>query len=90
MKRIARILRMHDERPSLDETRIYEAQPVIVGARGVREYRACIGTVVRPGDRVLELGCHFGTTTALLADAVGLGYAMGVDVDKMWSWKLRR
>jgi len=71
---------MHDERPVLDAARIYEAQPVIVGARGVREYRSCIGTVVRPGDRVLELGCHFGTTTALLADAVGLGYALGVDV----------
>ena len=80
LTRIARILHMHDERPVLDAARIYEAQPVIVGARGVREYRSCIGTVVRPGDRVLELGCHFGTTTALLADAVGLGYALGVDV----------
>ena len=81
LKRIARILRMHDERPVLDETRIYEAQPVIVGARGVREYRNCIDTVVRPGDRVLELGCHFGTTTAILADSVGpAGYALGVDV----------
>ena len=37
LKRIARILRMHDERPVLDETRIYEEQPVIVGARGVRQ-----------------------------------------------------
>ena len=81
LKRIARILKMHDERPSLDNTRIYEAQPVIVGARGVREYRNCIETVVRSGDRVLELGCHFGTTTAILAEAVGPGgYAMGVDV----------
>ena len=81
LTRIARILRMHDERPSLDEARIYEAQPVIVGARGVREYRNCIETVVRSGDRVLELGCHFGTTTAILAEAVGPGgYAMGVDV----------
>ena len=79
LKRIARILQMHDERPSLDSTRIYEAQPVIVGARGVREYRSCIGSVVRPGDRVLELGCHFGTTTALLANAGGT-YALGVDV----------
>ena len=78
LKRIARILQMHDERPSLDETRIYEAQPVIVGARGVREYRNCIDTVVRPGDRVLELGCHFGTTTAMLANAAS--YALGVDV----------
>jgi len=80
LKRIARVLRMHDERPSLDEARIYEAQPVLVGARGVREYRNCIDTVVRPGDRVLELGCHFGTTTAILAEAVGPGYALGVDV----------
>ena len=78
LERIARVLRMHDERPSLDETRIYEAQPVIVGARGVREYRSCIDTVVRPGDRVLEVGCHFGTTTAMLANAGG--YALGVDV----------
>ena len=81
LKRIARILQMHDERPSLDETRIYEAQPVLVGARGVREYRNCIETVVRSGDRILELGCHFGTTTAMLAEAVGPGgYALGVDV----------
>ena len=81
LNRIARILQMHDERPSLDSTRIYEAQPVIVGARGVREYRNCIDTVVRPGDRVLELGCHFGTTTAILAEAVGPGgCALGVDV----------
>ena len=79
LDRIARVLRMHDERPSLDETRIYEAQPVIVGARGVREYRNCIDTVVRPGDRILELGCHFGTTTAMLANAGGT-YALGVDV----------
>ena len=78
LKRIARILQMHDERPSLDETRIYEAQPVLVGARGVREYRNCIDTVVRPDDRVLELGCHFGTTTAMLANAGG--YALGIDV----------
>mmetsp|Transcript_3913 Transcript_3913/g.9809 ORF Transcript_3913/g.9809 Transcript_3913/m.9809 type:complete len:342 (-) Transcript_3913:19-1044(-) len=77
IKRIARVLRMHDERPVLDAARIYEAQPVIVGARGVQEYRNCIDTVVRPGDRVLELGCHFGTTTAMLANK---GYALGVDV----------
>ena len=78
LTRIARILRMHDERPSLDNTRIYEAQPVLIGARGVREYRNCIDTVVRPDDRVLELGCHFGTTTAMLANAAS--YALGVDV----------
>ena len=62
LTRIARILHMHDERPSLDETRIYEAQPVIVGARGVREYRNCIGAW-SARRRILELG-SFGTTTA--------------------------
>jgi uncharacterized UPF0146 family protein len=79
--RVEKVLRLAAARPQLDETRIYEAWPCLVGARGVLEYRSCIETVVRPGDRVLEVGCHFGTTTALLAEAAGSGgYALGVDV----------
>ena len=38
-----------------------------VATRGVREYRATIPALVEPGDVVLELGCEWGTTTALLA-----------------------
>jgi hypothetical protein len=40
--------------------------PVIVGTVGVAEYRHTIPRVVHPGDTVLEVGCHLGTTTALL------------------------
>jgi trans-aconitate methyltransferase len=39
----------------------------LVATRGVQEYRATIPFWVRPEDSVLELGCEWGTTTALLA-----------------------
>lgn len=57
--------------------------PHIVGTVGVREYRNTIPCTVRPGDAVLEVGCHLGTSTILLeegARATGHGYALGVDV----------
>ncbi len=38
-----------------------------IATRGVKEYRATIPAVVRADDVVLELGCEWGTTTALLA-----------------------
>jgi SAM-dependent methyltransferase len=38
-----------------------------IATRGVQEYRATIPTLVAPHDVVLELGCEFGTTTAVLA-----------------------
>ena len=55
--------------------------PQIVGTVGVAEYRSTIPYAVRPGDRVIEVGCHFGTTTALINDHLGgSGYVLGVDV----------
>ena len=38
-----------------------------VAARGVREYRATIPVWVNAEDTVLEIGCEWGTTTALIA-----------------------
>ncbi len=38
-----------------------------VATRGVKEYRQSIGTWVQPDDVVLEIGCEWGTTTALIA-----------------------
>jgi hypothetical protein len=38
-----------------------------IAARGVKEYRETIPTLVRPDDVVLEIGCEWGTTTAVLA-----------------------
>ena len=66
-------------RRRLDAGRVYEAEPVVVAAVGVDQYRSVIPTAVRPGDATLELGCHFGTSTALLAAASG-GACLGVDV----------
>lgn len=38
-----------------------------VGTRGVNEYRESIAAWVKPDDVVLEIGCEWGTTTALIA-----------------------
>ena len=51
-----------------------------VATRGVREYRATIGSLVTPDDVVLELGCEWGTTTALLARHCG--EVIGTDVSR--------
>ena len=51
-----------------------------VATRGVREYRATIEPLVTPDDVVLELGCEWGTTTALLARYCG--EVIGTDVSR--------
>lgn len=38
-----------------------------IGTRGVKEYRETIAAWVNPRDSVLEIGCEWGTTTALIA-----------------------
>jgi len=40
--------------------------PVVLGTRGVNEYRKASLLCVQSGDRVLEIGCHCGKTTKLL------------------------
>lgn len=47
--------------------RQYKSKTSIVATRGVREYRATIPEVVNRDDVVLETGCEWGTTTAILA-----------------------
>lgn len=61
--------------------------PQIIACVGVDEYRTTIQHVVRPGDAILEVGCHLGTTTALLHKKASSrntertdGYCIGVDV----------
>ena len=55
--------------------------PHIVGTVGVQEYRDTIPWTIQPGDAVLEVGCHLGTSTILLQEGVGeTGYALGIDV----------
>jgi len=47
--------------------RQFRVRTTYVATRGVAEYRATIPLLVSSGDRVLELGCEWGTTTVLLA-----------------------
>jgi hypothetical protein len=58
--------------------------PLVVATVGVQEYRQTIPYTVRPGDAVLEVGCHLGTSTVLLHEQASVGdaggYALGVDV----------
>ena len=69
--------------------------PHIIATVGVQEYRNTIPFTVQPGDAVLEIGCHFGTSTILLHEAAlslganndsatlptkSDGYCIGVDV----------
>lgn len=58
----------------------FRSRTAFVATRGVREYRATIVHLVRPEDVVLEVGCEWGTTTALLARQAG--FVLGTDVSR--------
>ncbi len=62
----------------MELTNILNSAPCIVATVGVQEYRSTIPGTVRPNDFVLEVGCHCGTTTALLHKHAA--HCMGVDV----------
>jgi ubiquinone/menaquinone biosynthesis C-methylase UbiE len=62
-----------------------QGNTAIIGTVGVEEYRRTIPFVVRKGDDVVELGSHFGTSTALLHESAHdsndkTGGCIGVDV----------
>lgn len=59
-----------------------------IATRGVREYRDTIPYVVRTGDIVLELGCEWGTTTALLASQGAV--VVGTDISNSVIQRARR
>ena len=58
--------------------------PLLIPCVGVSNYRETIPLVVENGDDVLEVGCHYGTTTALLHEAAvthdNTGFCAGVDI----------
>ena len=60
--------------------RQFKTSTRFIATRGVKEYRATITSLLRPDDVVLELGCEWGTTTALLARACPQGKVIGTDV----------
>ena len=44
----------------------YKIKTKYIGTRGVKEYRATIEKWVTSNDNILEVGCEWGTTSALL------------------------
>jgi predicted TPR repeat methyltransferase len=44
----------------------FKLKTLFIGTRGVQEYRASIQTYIDPEDRVLEVGCEWGTTSEFL------------------------
>lgn len=48
--------------------RQFKLRTKFIATRNVREYRATIPAWVTPDDVVLEIGCEWGTTTAVLAE----------------------
>jgi len=62
--------------------------PIIIPCVGVRDYRRTIPFIVEQGDDVIEVGCHYGTSTSLLYDAAVMkggdndsgGFCAGVDI----------
>jgi hypothetical protein len=52
-----------------------------VATRGVQEYRATIPALVSTDDSILEIGCEWGTTTALLAARCKV--VIGTDVSRV-------
>ncbi|MEQ7123591.1 class I SAM-dependent methyltransferase [Actinopolymorpha sp. B11F2] len=61
--------------------RQYRFRSRVIATRGVREYRQTIPSVVRPADSVLEIGCEWGTTTALLAQHTRM--VIGTDISSV-------
>lgn len=59
-----------------------------IATRGVQEYRATIPAVVTADDVVLEIGCEWGTTTALLAAQCRA--VIGTDVSPVCIERARR
>jgi trans-aconitate methyltransferase len=68
--------------------RQFKLRTKFIAARGVKEYRATIPAWVGPDDVVLEIGCEWGTTTALLAERCG--HVIGTDVSPQCIERARR
>lgn len=60
--------------------RFVEFRPIVADGLGAHGETALAAHPPAPGDRVLDLGCGFGDTTRRLAELVGDGVAVGVDV----------
>ncbi len=44
----------------------FRLKTLYVGTRGVQEYRNSIQKFIKPNDKILEIGCEWGTTSELI------------------------
>jgi len=44
----------------------FKVKTLFIGTRGVQEYRASIDKYIKPQDKVLEVGCEWGTTSEII------------------------
>ncbi len=86
-RRIIHSQRLLDGSVSILQSQLHRTnEPFVIPCVGVNEYRRTIPHILKPGDDVIEVGCHFGRTTTLLNDAVNAdsdstkGFCIGVDI----------
>jgi hypothetical protein len=90
-RRLVHTQRLLDGTKSLPSILERSQHPYIIASVGVEEYRRTIPHVVREGDELLEVGCHFGRTTSILHHAAAQttmpsedkdsgGFCIGVDI----------
>jgi SAM-dependent methyltransferase len=70
--------------------RFVEFRSIVTDGLGAHGEVALAAHPPRPGDRVLDIGCGFGDTTRRLAELVGDGGALGVDVSEPFIEKARQ
>lgn len=92
-KRIIHSQRLLDGTTMLPTKQTRSTNPILIPSVGVADYRQTIPMVVRKGDSVLEVGCHYGTTTELLHDAAvtnDKGFCCGVDIGEKITQNAKR
>lgn len=62
--------------------RFVHFRPYVAEGLGAHGEVALAAHPPRPGDRVLDIGCGFGDTTLRLAEMVGAGEVVGIDVSE--------
>jgi len=91
-KRIIHSQRLLDGTTHLPTQLERSTTPILIPCVGVNDYRQTIPMVVRKGDSVLEVGCHYGTTTELLHAAAVIknkGFCAGIDIGSIMNAKRR-
>jgi len=79
------ILKFENDDRTEEKIALGNKEPYLIATVGVDQYRKTIPFVVKENDAVLEVGCHFGTSTVKIHEATNptqesKGYCIGVDI----------